>query len=66
MAKHSPKPFLASYLIKAISHLEVVMIKLRLYLDLKLANETCIFQLQSMLMEIGRMLGGWKKATLSS
>jgi len=38
------------------------MLKLRLCLELKLANETKIFQAQSALEEIGRMLGGWLKS----
>jgi hypothetical protein len=29
-----------------------------------LANETKLFQLQAELQEIGRMLGGWLKASL--
>ncbi len=62
MAKNAPKTFKAGYLIKAGSKLEVSTLKLRLLLELKLANETKIFQLQAKLDEIGRMLGGWLKA----
>lgn len=66
MAKNAPKPLKASYLIKASSHLEISTLKLRLYLELKLANETKIFQTQAKLSETGRMLGGWLKATQST
>jgi len=62
MAKNAPKPLKAGYLIRASSHLEVTTLKLRLLLELRLANETRIFQTQAKLAEIGRMLGGWLKS----
>lgn len=62
MAKNAPKPLKSAYLIKAQSHLEISILKLRLFLELKIANETKIFQTQSKLAEIGRMLGGWIKS----
>ena len=62
MAKNAPKPAKAQYLIKVNAILEIITLKLRLLLDLKLANETRIFQLQSETAEIGRMLGGWLKS----
>lgn len=62
MAKNAPKPLKASYLIKASSHLEISTLKLRLFLEFELANETKIFQTQNKLAEIGRMLGGWLKS----
>lgn len=62
MAKHAPKSLKASYLIRAQAKLEQNTLKLRLILDLKLINETKIFQTQAKLAEIGRMLGGWKKS----
>ena len=62
MAKNAPKPLKSSYLIKASSHLEISILKLRLFLELKIANETKIFQTQSKLAEIGKMLGGWMKS----
>lgn len=65
MAKNAPKPLKAGYLIRASSHLEVATLKLRLLLELKLANETKIFQTQSQLAEIGRMLGGWLRSLSS-
>lgn len=61
-AKHAPKSHKAIYLIKAQSELELFRFKLRLYLELEVANETRIFQLQSQVAEIGRMLGGWLKS----
>ena len=65
MAKNAPKTLKAGYLIKAGSKLEVSTLKLRLLLELALINETKIFQLQAMLDEIGRMLGGWLKSVQS-
>jgi len=62
MAKNAPKPLKSSYLIRASSHLEIAILKLRLFLELKIANETKIFQTQSNLAEIGRMLGGWLRS----
>jgi hypothetical protein len=38
---------------------------LRLLLELKLCNETKIFQTQAQMEETGRMLGGWLKAAQS-
>ena len=62
MAKHAPKTHKASFLIKAQAQLETLRFKLRLYLELQLANVTRIMQLQAVLEEIGRMLGGWLKS----
>lgn len=62
MAKNAPKHLKAAYLIKAGAQQEIAIFKLRLILELKLANETKIFQTQAKLAEIGRMLGGWLKS----
>lgn len=62
MAKNAPKSLKAAYLIKAGAQHEITIFKLRLILELKLANETKIFQTQAKLAEIGRMLGGWLKS----
>jgi len=62
MAKNAPRPLKAGYLLKADSKLEVARLKLRLFLELHLANETRVFQMQAKLEEIGRMLGGWLKS----
>ncbi|MDD2758610.1 MAG: four helix bundle protein [Patescibacteria group bacterium] len=62
MAKNAPKPIKAGYLIKAGAHLEITTLKLRLLLELKITNETRIFQTQAKIREIGRMLGGWLKS----
>lgn len=66
MAKNAPKTLKAGYLIKASGKLEVSTLKLRLMLELRLINETKIFQMQTKLDEIGRMLGGWLKSVQSS
>ena len=46
VAKNAPKPIKAAYLLKALSRLEIATLKLRLILELKLAHETKIFQIQ--------------------
>lgn len=61
-AKHAPKSHKSLYLIKAQAELELLRFKLRLYLELGLANETRIMTVQSDIAEIGRMLGGWLKS----
>jgi hypothetical protein len=61
-AKNAPKPMKSAYLIKALTAQEIATLKLRLYLELKLVNETKIFQTQSSLRDIGRMSGGWYKS----
>ena len=66
MAKNAPKTMKAAYLLKASSKLESSRLKARLMLELELANETKLFQAQSQLEEIGRMLGGWLKASQST
>lgn len=62
MAKSAPKPMKAGYLIKTGGKLEVARLKLRLLLEFRLGSETRLFQLQTKLEEIGRMLGGWLKS----
>lgn len=62
MAKNAPRPLKTAYLIKAGAYLEVATLKLRLCLELEIANETKIFQAQAKFEEIGRMLGGWTKS----
>lgn len=66
MAKNAPKPLKAPYLLKASSYLEITRLKLRLCLELGLANETKLFQAQSTVAEAGRMLGGWLRSLRSS
>lgn len=61
-AKRAPKPQKAHFLLEANTQLEILRFQLRLYLDLKLINETQVFQLQALVREIGRMLGGWLKS----
>ncbi len=66
MAKNAPKQLKGSYLIRATASLEVLKMKLRLYIEFKLVNETIVFQLQNKIEEIGKMLGGWLKSTYST
>ena len=65
MAKNAPKTLKVGYLIRASGKLEVTTLKLRLLLELAMANEVKIFQTQTKLAEIGRMLGGWLKSVQS-
>ena len=62
LAKNAPKTLKAPYLLKASSHQEIAALKLRLLLELELVNKTKIFQAQSRLTEIGKMLGGWLRS----
>ncbi len=66
MAKNAPKTLMVAYLIKASCLLKITAIKLRLFLELNLSNETKIFQTQTKMTEIGRILGGWLKASQST
>ena len=61
-AKHAPKAQKVSFLLSANTQLEILRFQLRLYLDLKLINETKVFQTQALMREVGRMLGGWLKS----
>jgi hypothetical protein len=63
-AQNAPKTHKTAYLIRAQALIDVLRIKLRLYLELKLVNETKVFQMQANLEETGRMLGGWTKSLL--
>jgi hypothetical protein len=62
LAKNAPRPMKAPYLINAQSHLEITGIKLRLCLEVAAQNPTNIFQIQAILNDVGRQLGGWKKS----
>jgi len=59
LAKKAPKPLKVSFLITADANFEVATFKLRLFLELKAANETRIFQAQAKISKIGTQLGGW-------
>ncbi len=65
MAKNAPKILKTTYLLKASANQEIAILKLRLYLELDLANETKISQAQAVLFDLGRMLGGWLKSLAS-
>ncbi len=62
LAQHAPKPHKATYLMRANAQLDTLRLKLRLYLELELANETRLFQSQAIMTDIGRMLGGWLRS----
>jgi len=62
MAKNAPRPNKAPYLIKAGAIQEVILVFLRIMINKELANHTTLHQLQAKTLEIGRMLGGWRKS----
>lgn len=62
MAKHAPSTQKGPYLIKASAGAEIIQFQLRILLTNKLANETTLHQLQAKVIEIERMLGGWRKS----
>jgi hypothetical protein len=61
-AKHAPKPMKGAYLISADTEAEILALKLRAILELKLANETNILKLQAKLTDARRQIGGWRKS----
>jgi hypothetical protein len=63
MAKHAPSSHKGPYLIKASAQAEIIQFQLRILQNAKLANETTLHQLQAKVVEIGRMVGGWRKST---
>lgn len=63
MAKHAPSAHKGPYLIKSSAQVEIVQFQLRILLTHKLANETTLHQLQAKVVEIARMLGGWRRST---
>ena len=65
LAKSSPKLQKRGHLLKADAYLEILRLKLRLYIELELANQTRLFQSTAMCNDIGRMLGGWLKSLTS-
>lgn len=62
MSKNAPKNLKPPYLLKASSHIEISIFKIRILLELKVINETKLFQAQKRLIEIGKMTGGWLKS----
>lgn len=62
MAKHAPKHLKTPYLLRGMGYLESARLKLRLLLELHLANETNIFKIQEDLADVGRQLGGWLRS----
>ncbi len=62
MAGYAPKPHKAAYLTKAQALLDSVRLRLRLYIELDLTNQTTLMRLQAELDETGRMLDGWAKS----
>ena len=62
ITKNAPKPHKAIHLQKAGALEELCILHLRLCLDLKLTNETTIFQAQAVLQDVSRQTGGWLKS----
>jgi hypothetical protein len=61
-AKNSPRSSKLPYLLRANTKLEVVKLNLRIYLSEELANKTTIWQIDAIVSNIGRQLGGWMKS----
>jgi hypothetical protein len=62
LAKHAPRQLKSAYILKALGHLEISTLKLRLWMEFDLTNKTQIFKAQKNLAEIGQQLGGWYKS----
>lgn len=62
LAKHAPRPMKGGYLINADAEAEILALKLRAMLELKLANETNVLKLQAKLTDARRQIGGWRKS----
>ncbi|MDR3298352.1 MAG: four helix bundle protein [Candidatus Nomurabacteria bacterium] len=62
MAKNAPKAHKVAYLIKAGALAELAMFQLRIMMVEKLAHETTLHQLSAGLLEISKMMGGWRKS----
>lgn len=62
MAKYAPKATKGTYMLKAQAKIDILKLRLRLMLDLKIADETQLFKNQETLIDIGRMLGGWYRS----
>lgn len=62
LAKHAPKPLKVTYITQANAYADLTALKLRAILELKLANNTTVLQIQAKLTEARKMIGGWKKS----
>jgi hypothetical protein len=61
-AKNAPRTLKLPHLLVANTKLEILKLHLRIYLSEKLANETTIFQINAIVSDAGRQLGGWIKS----
>lgn len=52
----------SAYLINANAEAELLALKLRAILELKLANETNVLKLQAKLTDARRQVGGWRQS----
>ena len=64
MAKNAPRAHKAAYLIKATAANEIIQFHIRTLMVQKLGNDTTLHQLAAKTVEIGRMVGGWRKSVL--
>jgi hypothetical protein len=62
LGQNAPRLQKRTYLLLASAQLEIVRVKIRLYVELELGNQTRLFQSSAMCNDIGRMLGGWIKS----
>lgn len=61
IAEYSPTNLKIQYLTKANIKLDFIKTLIRLIFDLKIINQTKYIEMESLLVEIGKMLGGWIK-----
>lgn len=61
-AKYAPKTMKGAYLISADTEAELLAMKIRMVLELKLANETNVLKIQAKLTEARKQIGGWRKS----
>jgi hypothetical protein len=61
-AKYAPGVIKEKYISLALSQAELLTLQIRLILELKIANETNCFKIQSRLKDVRQMLGGWLKS----
>jgi hypothetical protein len=63
MAQYAPKKSKAPFLLKASAQYEILSIHNRIYMEFQIANQTQLYQIRSILHEIGHQLGGWLKSS---
>ncbi len=63
MAQNAPRAHKEIYLLKADAQLKTLSLYIRMYMEFEVANQTRLYQIQSLIREAGSMLGGWLRAS---